>query len=110
MRVPPGHVVLPAPPVFKEVVQTKGVSANGEGNLDHPAGSPTGKSAGPFQSCAEPEKGWEIVPNSEKVSFSETRPGCVTAQKAFSNQSKACFNVTLSINAGDNGDTNPKLG
>jgi len=101
------EVSLPPPPVLKEVVETKGVSVNGGPmHIDQPKGAPVGKSAGPVQTCAAPDAGWELLPETAAVSFSETRPGCFTGKSALANESKVCFNVTLSINAGDTCDVN----
>jgi hypothetical protein len=100
-------ISLPSPPVLKEVVETKGVSANGGPmHLDQPRGAPVGKSAGPVQTCVAADAGWELLPDGGAVSFSETRPGCFTSKSALANEGKVCFNVTLSINAGDSCDVN----
>ncbi|MGJ4967456.1 MULTISPECIES: hypothetical protein [unclassified Bradyrhizobium] len=100
-------VSLPPPPVLKEIVQTKSISVNGGPmHLDHPTGAPVGKSAGPVQTCAAADAGWELIPDTAALSFSETRPGCFTGKSAVADESKVCFNVTLSINAGDSCDVN----
>lgn len=100
-------VSLPPPPVLKEVTETKGVSVNGGPmHLDQPKGAPVGKSAGPVQTCAVADTGWELIPDTGALSFSETRPGCFTGKSALADESKICFNVTLSINAGDTCDVN----
>jgi len=100
-------VSLPPPPVLKEVVETRGVSVNGGPmHLDQPKGAPVGKSAGPVQTCAAADAGWVLVPDTAAISFAETRPGCFTGKNAIADDSKVCFNVTLSINAGDTCDVN----
>lgn len=102
MNLAANDVSLPSPPVFKEVVETKSVSNDGQPmHLDHPKGAPTGKSGGPILTCVTPEAGWQLVPDTGEVSFSETRPGCFTGKSSIANESKICFNATTSINAGD---------
>jgi hypothetical protein len=93
-------LVLPVPPKLVEKSQTKGISTQGEKH--ELSSAPEGNNAGPFPTCLSPEPGWSLVPNSEDISYAQTIPGCVTATKAFSTESKACYNITMSVNAGHN--------
>jgi hypothetical protein len=95
-------LVLPMPPKLVEVQEKKGIATQGGPiEISQPAGAPVGKSWGPQQTCLSPDAGWSLIPNSEKISFSETRNGCVTTKMAFGIQSNVCYNVSLSINAGE---------